>query len=56
METCVINMITQNLYFGFSQTFKPKKCVRDGVDIVSGFKLMEDQEWAKINVKSTRNV
>ena len=23
---------------------------------VSGFKLMEDQEWAKINVKSTRDV
>ena len=82
METCVINMITQNLYFGFCQTFQPNKCVRDDVHrnclsqtsnssrswtqeavnmpascwkllwgwYVSGFKLMEDQEWAKINV------
>ena len=27
VETCVINMITQNLYFGFCQTFQPNKCV-----------------------------
>ena len=31
VETCVINMITQNLYFGFCQTFQPNKCVRDDV-------------------------
>ena len=29
VETCVINMITQNLHFGFYQTFQPKKGVRD---------------------------
>ena len=25
VETCVINMIIQNLYFGFCQTFQPNK-------------------------------
>ena len=32
VETCVIKMITQNLYFGFCQTFQPNKRVRDDVD------------------------
>ena len=31
VETCVINMIMQNLYFGFCQTFQPNKFVRDDV-------------------------
>ena len=33
VEMCVINMITQNLYFGFCQTFQPNKCVRDETDL-----------------------
>ena len=86
VETCVINVITKNLYFGFSQTFH-HVCVmtftetdlsqtsnsscswtQEAVNMlapcwkllqcwyISGFKLKEDQEWAKINVKSTRDV
>ena len=27
----LINMITQNLYFGFCQTFQPNKCVSDDI-------------------------
>ena len=32
VETCVINMIIQNLYFCFCQTFQPNKFVRDDVN------------------------
>ena len=32
VETCVINIITQNLYFGFCQTFQPNECVDDDVN------------------------
>ena len=88
VETCVINMITQNLYFDFYQTFQPiNVCVmtftetelsqtsksnrnwsQEAVNMaapclkllwgwyVSGFRLMEEQECAKINVKGTRDV
>ena len=31
VETCVMNMIPQNLYFGFCQTVQPNKCVCDDV-------------------------
>ena len=31
VETCVTNMIIQNLYFGFCQTFQPNEFVRDDV-------------------------
>ena len=31
VETCVINMIIQNLYFAFCQTFQPNRFVRDDV-------------------------
>ena len=88
VKTSVINMIIQNLYFGFCQTFQPNRYVHDDVHrnwqsqtsnssrswtqeavnmaahcwkllwgwYVCGFKLMGDKEWAKIHVKSTRDV
>ena len=31
VETYEINMIIQNLYFGFCQTFHPNKCVLDDI-------------------------
>ena len=50
VETCVINMIIQKLYFGFCQTFQPNKFVRD--DVHRKWPITNEQLESQLNSKS----
>ena len=49
VETCVINMIIQNLYFGVCQTFQPNKCVCD--DVHRNLPIADEQLESQLNSK-----
>ena len=53
VETCVINMITQNLYFGFCQTFLSNKCVRD--DVHRNWPIANEQLESQLNSRSCKH-
>ena len=53
VETCVINMITQNLYFGFGQIFQPNKCVRD--DFHQNWPITNEQLESQLNSRSCKH-
>ena len=53
VETCVINMITQNLYFGFCQTFQPNKCVCD--DVHRNWPITNEQLESQMSSRSCKH-
>ena len=53
VETCAINMITLNLYFGFCQTFQPNKCVRD--DVRRSWPITNEQLESQLNSRSCKH-